>query len=581
MWLIDVETLQTEEFFGKIPQYAILSHTWHGTDEVTFREWEQRDSATIQSKSGYTKILNACHQTQKEGLRYLWVDTNCINKESSAELSEAINSMFVWYRDAQVCFAFLDDVQFGPPFYYTSSDLSDERTGLEIDDETGFIYSRWFTRGWTLQELLGPTRLIFFDCNWKSLGTRSWLSRRISTATNIDEFYLADAFVGDPSSRSVVIEKPSISEKMSWLSTRKTTRVEDLAYCMLGIFDLNMPLLYGEGMKAFARLQEEIIKGSNDQTIFCWPWDKNIVPLNWGSLLAPEPSLFKDGRLYGSTSTVHWSPWSKTTSYVMTNAGLRIRFPTLRLGGGIELAILTAHHNKHFLQSRVCITLKTILPHGEATKSVVDDSATIAQRFPIPPDLVVLNELDALSISASTLKEICIRPLPNLNVDLDAALRGWELGISRSRVSASAILLIFDDAVGCDLFGAFPIGGTSQLRLEPLSRNLFPVAPSDTSSTSATEFYFIQASGAHLASLVVGIHRRSENTYFPGILDAPDWFCYFKEHERHFPSMYDRSTSAVTPDGRISVRLDWSVFKTDGFVIKPVYVLPGKMPFRY
>ncbi|KAH0422185.1 hypothetical protein CcaCcLH18_12966 [Colletotrichum camelliae] len=148
MWLINVQTLDLEEFFGSdIPDYAILSHTW-SYGEVTFQDWADRSLAS--QKPGYRKIIDACAQARFAEFNFLWVDTNCINKTSSAELTEAINSMFSWYLRSGVCFAYLSDI---PTFG-------------EYSDAEEISRSRWFTRGWTLQELLAPREVLFYAADW-------------------------------------------------------------------------------------------------------------------------------------------------------------------------------------------------------------------------------------------------------------------------------------------------------------------------------------------------------------------------------------------------------------------------------
>jgi hypothetical protein len=300
MRLINAQTLELEEFFGAaIPPYAILSHTWE-TEEVSFQDWPNLEA--VKGKKGFRKIELAREQTIRDGLDYLWVDTNCINKDSSAELSEAINSMFAWYRGAAICYAYLSDV---------TTHADHEVLGPRLSG------SRWFTRGWTLQELLAPDEVIFYSTDWDVLGTRKSLVHHISDITGIKQSYLMHDF------RSV----PSVAHRMSWLSRRSTTRVEDMAYCMLGIFDINMPLLYGEGDKAFIRLQEEILKNSTDQTIFCWIWDSD-TPDDWISMLAPSPRNFADSARYSPGGLV--SEGDRLSSvFSITNAGLSITLPLL------------------------------------------------------------------------------------------------------------------------------------------------------------------------------------------------------------------------------------------------------------
>ena len=186
----------------------------------------------VQKKAGYEKIRHASMQAISDGYQYVWIDTCCIDKSSSAELSEAINSMFTWYQQASVCYAYVDDVQ-----------LHD------------FDKSRWFTRGWTLQELLAPSNVIFFVAGWTRLGTKFSLAAQITKITGIDSEILHD---------QRLLRKRSVAQLMSWASRKETTRPEDTAYCLLGIFGVNMPLLYGEGENAFIRLQEELVKFADD-----------------------------------------------------------------------------------------------------------------------------------------------------------------------------------------------------------------------------------------------------------------------------------------------------------------------------
>ncbi|KAH6689882.1 heterokaryon incompatibility protein-domain-containing protein, partial [Plectosphaerella plurivora] len=237
MRLIDVKTLEFKDCIGTPDPYAILSHTW-GEDEVSFRDFGDEQKRTTQR--GFQKIKFASQQALDDGISYVWVDTCCINKESSAELSEAINSMFKWYERAKVCYAYLEDV----------SDLA-----------ASLSSSRWFTRGWTLQELIAPRSIQFFGTGWKILGSKESLLRLLVEITNIDITILAG---------TSKLSQVSVAERMRWASHRQTTREEDTAYCLMGIFDVNMAMLYGEGPKAFIRLQEEIMKETDDQTLFAW-----------------------------------------------------------------------------------------------------------------------------------------------------------------------------------------------------------------------------------------------------------------------------------------------------------------------
>ncbi|KAK5654059.1 hypothetical protein OQA88_7737 [Cercophora sp. LCS_1] len=253
MWLIDTNSLKLQNFQVSPPAYAILSHRWgSNNDEVSFQEWHD-DHGHIAARPGYSKILKACEQARRDNLEYLWVDTNCIDKKSSSELSEAINSMYHFYERASVCYAYLSDVHDPRP---------PQPPGSNLPGNAEFRKSAWFTRGWTLQELLAPQNLIFFNSQWISIGTKAELRGIISNITGISGTYLVRGR----------LSTAHISTRMSWASNRITTRLEDIAYCLLGIFGVNMPLLYGEGHRAFQRLQEELIKTSDDQTVFAWDW---------------------------------------------------------------------------------------------------------------------------------------------------------------------------------------------------------------------------------------------------------------------------------------------------------------------
>ncbi|KAJ0166900.1 Vegetative incompatibility protein HET-E-1 [Colletotrichum tanaceti] len=320
MRLINVETLDLQEFFGaSIPPYAILSHTW-GKEEVTLQDWQ--DPVRRIRKTGFAKIEGARRQTRRAGFQWLWVDTSCIDKSSSAELSESINSMFAWYNRSAICFAYLED-------FVISGTEEDRSTTARVGS------SRWFTRGWTLQELLAPRDVHFYDRTWKRIGSRNnALVKQIEAATGIESDYLMG---------TTKVKSASVARKMCWVSGRRTTREEDMAYCMLGLFDINMPLLYGEGAKAFVRLQEEIVRVSTDHTLFCWQWQPS-TPRDWASLLAPDPSVYRhsrrverktdDGRRHETSKRSQ-----EVSTYLMTNAGLSIRLPVLYTWSGYLVAL--------------------------------------------------------------------------------------------------------------------------------------------------------------------------------------------------------------------------------------------------
>ncbi|KAM0307192.1 hypothetical protein ACHAO8_010528 [Botrytis cinerea] len=227
-----------------IPDYAILSHTWGAdADELTFQDLM---NDTGQNKSGYRKLQFCGEQAKRDGLQYFWVDTCCIDKSSSAELQEAINSMFRWYRNAARCYVYLSDV----------STNGHNQAGLSW--QPIFKASRWFTRGWTLQELIAPRSVEFFCSNGMLLGDKRSLEHLIHEITGIEISALHGQNLSDF----------SIDERMSWAKNRETKREEDKAYCLLGIFDVHMPLIYGERSKnSFRRLGEEIEKRAKKHTL--------------------------------------------------------------------------------------------------------------------------------------------------------------------------------------------------------------------------------------------------------------------------------------------------------------------------
>jgi hypothetical protein len=222
------------------PPYAILSHTWTEGQEVTYRDLV---AGTGKEKDGYAKIRFCVEKAAQDGLQYSWVDTCCIDKSTSDELSTAINSMFRWYQRASKCYVYLSDVR-----------IPDEVIDIQafrITWEEAFQHSRWFTRGWTLQELLAPSSVEFFSKEGKRLGSRTSLEKEISEVTNIP----IEVFRGQR------LSDFGVDERMRWADQRKTTIKEDKAYCLLGIFGVFMPLIYGEGeLYAMLRLKEEVQK---------------------------------------------------------------------------------------------------------------------------------------------------------------------------------------------------------------------------------------------------------------------------------------------------------------------------------
>ncbi|KAK2043679.1 HET-domain-containing protein, partial [Colletotrichum somersetense] len=254
MWLINTDTLTLEEVTDPFSySYAILSHTWN-SDEITFQDIRSSGRRDVERRTGSSKLAKTCEIARQRGLQYAWVDSCCIDKSSSAELSEAINSMFAWYQHSKVCFAFLSDL---PPLD------SNDTTSMESFpySEEAFRRCRWFTRGWTLQELIAPKDIEFFNSEWAQVCRKADCLDVLSSITGISYPVLQD---------SSNLRHTPVAVKMSWAASRKTKRIEDGAYSLLGIFDINMPMIYGEGHKAFRRLQEEIARETNDLSLFAW-----------------------------------------------------------------------------------------------------------------------------------------------------------------------------------------------------------------------------------------------------------------------------------------------------------------------
>ncbi|KAI0359554.1 HET-domain-containing protein [Trametes cingulata] len=256
MWLLSTDRAELHFFAGpeSVPEggYAILSHVWVAGEEQTFQDlhWAIRQKCAQTGDNPRdlvcSKIRECCILAERHGFKWAWVDTCCIDKTSSSELSEAINAMFRYYALAEVCYVYLRDVP---------SDC------VLQEPNSAFRNSRWHTRGWTLQELLAPALVLFMSSEWELLGTKMELAPLLQEITGIHTVVL----------RLIrPIEEVEVAQRMSWAAHRRTTRLEDEAYCLMGIFGISMPTLYGEGRQAFQRLQEEIIRRSIDTSIFAW-----------------------------------------------------------------------------------------------------------------------------------------------------------------------------------------------------------------------------------------------------------------------------------------------------------------------
>ncbi|KAF4544070.1 uncharacterized protein LTHEOB_6736 [Lasiodiplodia theobromae] len=289
-------------------RYAILSHRWgNPKDEVLFADFKD---GTAASKKAYPKIHGCCTKALEDGISQVWVDTCCIDHDSSAELSE-ISAMYSYYASASVCYAYLEDVESG------------EDPNAQ---DSSFRKSLWFTRGWTLQELIAPPTVVFFAKDWVEIGTKASLADTVESITGIERKF----FLGTPPFSA------SISKRMSWAARRETSRTEDRAYCIMGLFNVFMPIMYGERENAFLRLQQEILKKSTDHTIFAWDYETS----NYSGMLATDPSQFRNGWKFEAIKwmdLVDLHPRQKSreeefkrprSNFELTNNGLRIWLPT-------------------------------------------------------------------------------------------------------------------------------------------------------------------------------------------------------------------------------------------------------------
>ncbi|KAG1802051.1 heterokaryon incompatibility protein-domain-containing protein [Suillus plorans] len=335
MRLLHTKNLKLETPTSVRP-YAILSHRWLADrEEVSFQDLQHTQvspsegsdhaepifPSNIQSKQGFAKFQRACEHAFQAHLKYIWIDTCCIDKSSSAELSEAINSMYAWYRDSAVCYVYLHDV------------------GNDEDPQFGFENAQWFKRGWTLQELLAPDHVYFFNKDWIIIGSKATFASTLYQITHIHQ----DILLGNRHQR-----ESSIAEKMSWAAGRKTQRIEDRAYSLMGLFGIHMPIIYGEGDKAFKRLQLEIMKSSDDQTIFAWQDSIHSHSARDRGLLASTPDVFMGASAVVAIDYSHFiNILSKSRipvdglsrDYSISNDGIQITLPMKEASEG-WLAVL-------------------------------------------------------------------------------------------------------------------------------------------------------------------------------------------------------------------------------------------------
>lgn len=435
MRLINIETLALEEFFGdSIPRYAILSHTWEA-EEISFQDYNwiinydqelkdgiidefppkqrarlQEKGESLKKRTGYSKIQRFVSLAlgYYEGVvdlespyareirhsippvNYVWVDTCCINKESSAELSEAINSMYQWYERAAPCMAYLADVS-SPPLYRLATE--------EVKSQSDLPHSRWFCRGGTLQGPLVPRHIFFYNKDGASIALKDDIGELLKQITGIRRHFLTARFR---------VEMPSIASKMSWAARRETTRVEDEAYCLIGLFGVNMPLLYGEGEQAFQRLQHEILRTSDDLSIFLWGYGLPLKNLEFQRIFDPLPREFREcANMFPACQSLPFLTTQRPS--FMTNVGLHISLNLFRHPGGMY-AVLPVQDAEGWLLG---ISMLGPDRFGVGHVKEVEDGTAIAQeRHDQPLALFKPDRLHAGNLIMRTLVIVQNAPLP-------------------------------------------------------------------------------------------------------------------------------------------------------------------------
>ncbi|KAH7911574.1 heterokaryon incompatibility protein-domain-containing protein, partial [Hygrophoropsis aurantiaca] len=291
-------------------RFAILSHTW-GKDEPSYKDLKKYRNLVGQ---GYEKLKKFCEVAYKEyGVEFAWADTVCIDKTSSAELDESIRSMFKWYESAYICIAYLAET-------------------TSLDDMPA---DRWFTRGWTLQELLAPRRMKFYAGDWAPLTSMP----NEKGYDRLQPLEKADPACGSIlnavhqattiSMRQIHDFRPRVDKdiamRMSWVAKRDTTRGEDTAYCMMGIFGVSISIAYGEGPQhAFFRLFKAILDISNDPDIFNWAGEPIRPDVHPSRMLPSSPECYLSHQRISHNNQREFEE-SVVEPPTLTSAGLRMR----------------------------------------------------------------------------------------------------------------------------------------------------------------------------------------------------------------------------------------------------------------
>lgn len=333
---LSIELSREEEFVPQLFEFFEEESESQSDKEITLVDAQPNGGCS--GGKNWEKVEMCCQVARSRGFKWVWIDTCCIDQKSSAELSESINSMFGWYTMSRLCIAFLQDVPAN----------DDPKV-----DGSSFRKSEWFWRGWTLQELIAPSELIFFNKDWKEIGTKKELADVVEDITNVDYGVLRG---------SVTLTSICVAKKMSWAANRETTKVEDRAYSLLGLFGINMTTIYGEGEKAFTRLQHEIIRQSTDHSIFAWEHiicshdtrslSRNTDYCGW---LAPSPDYFANSSNVIAIPHSHfasqWGIENHVAELQMTNTGIRIQLPLSPLPSfpGYHAAVLSCKRLGRFL----------------------------------------------------------------------------------------------------------------------------------------------------------------------------------------------------------------------------------------
>ena len=327
MRVINTETLRFEDI-AEENKYAVLSHRWSAASEDEVSYVDIAESRDISHKAGFAKFQGFCSLAAKLGCRYGWDDTCCINKGDPSEVTEAINSMYRWYQYSHICIVYLEDV-------------------VEKNQMMG---SSWFDRGWTLQELIGPGATSLYNRDWNLIGTKDELLSTLSGKTGVPEDVLSHR--NKPSTCSV-------AQRMSWAATRETTRIEDRAYSLLGIFGVSMTPIYGEREKAFLRLQRAIIEESKDESIFAWAMStgaEDDESRTYTGLFAPSPFNFLN---CGDVNSIRGSK-----GFSVTNGELSMTLRTLPHSMETYYAILNCCR-KGNLDDRIAILVSRLVTENE------------------------------------------------------------------------------------------------------------------------------------------------------------------------------------------------------------------------